>query len=131
MVFLDETSKDGRHAYRRYAWSKINTKAVVKLPFSRGKRRSILALLDHKGFVSWKTTEGTFTRTSFHAAILEIVIPKLNPWPLPRSILVMDNAKIHMYQELEMVVHQPGARLLFLPPYTPELNPIEICFGLL
>ena len=41
----------------------------------------------------------------------------------------MDNAKIHMFQELEDAVHQCGARLIFLPPYSPELNPIEVCFG--
>jgi hypothetical protein len=62
LLFIDETSKDGRHAYRRYAWSKRNTPAVVKLPFRRGERVSILAALDHRGFVSWETTRGTFTR---------------------------------------------------------------------
>lgn len=41
----------------------------------------------------------------------------------------MDNAKIHMFKELEDAVHQCGARLIFLPPYSPELNPIEVCFG--
>ena len=41
----------------------------------------------------------------------------------------MDNAKIHMFQELEDAVHQCGARLIFLSPYSPELNPIEVCFG--
>ena len=131
MIFLDETSKDGRDAYRRYAWSKRNTKAVVKLPFSRGKRLSILAALSHAGFISWETTSGTFTRTSFHDAFMKIVIPKLNPWPLPNSIIIMDNAKIHQYLELENIIHQTGARLIFLPSYTPELNPIEISFGLL
>jgi hypothetical protein len=129
VIFLDETSKDGRHAYRRYGWSERNPKCVVKLPFSRGKRRSILAALDHRGFSSWATTDGTFTRTSFHHAFVAHVIPLLNPWPLPRSIVILDNAKIHLYQELEAAIHQVGARLLFLPPYCPELNPIELCFG--
>ena len=129
LVFIDETSKDGRHAQRRYAWSLRNTKAVVKLPFSRGERLSIIAALDCTGFIGWETTEGTFTRESFHKAFVKHVVPKLNPWPLPRSILVLDNAKIHLYKELENVIHQCGARLLFLPPYSPELNPIELCFG--
>ncbi|KAJ0391409.1 hypothetical protein ATCC90586_003900 [Pythium insidiosum] len=101
LLFIDETSKDGRHAYRRYAWSKRNTPVIVKLPFRRGKRVSILAALDCQGFVSWETTPGTFTRRSFHEAFIRKVLPLLNPWPLPRSIVVIDNAKIHMYQELE------------------------------
>lgn len=129
LVFIDETSKDGRHAYRRYARSKRGTKAVVKLPFARGKRVSILAALNIDGFMSWATTRGTFSRQNFHNAFAATVVPKLNPWPLPNSIVIMDNAKIHMYKELEDVIHQCGARLLFLPPYSPQLNPIEVCFG--
>ena len=129
LVFLDETSKDGRDAFRRYARSKKGTKAVVKLPFSRGSRVSVMAALDSKGFMSWRCTEGTFTRSKFHDAFAEAVVPHLNPWPLPRSIVIMDNAKIHMFKELQDTVHQCGAKLLFLPPYSSELNPIEIAFG--
>lgn len=57
------------------------------------------------------------------------MVPLLNPWSLPRSIVVLDNAKIHMYEELQQVIQQTGARLLFLPPYSPQLNPIEVCFS--
>lgn len=126
---MDETSKDGRDAFRKYARSKRGTKAVVKLPFSRGKRVSILAAIDTNGFFAWKTTRGTYDRIAFHEAFAETIVPHLNPWPLPRSIVILDNAKIHMYKELEEVIHQCGARLIFLPPYSPELNPIEVCFG--
>ena len=129
LVFVDETSKDGRDAFRRYARSERGTKAVVRLPFSRGNRISILAALDYTGFMSWKCTAGTFSRRGFNNAFSEKVVPFLNPWPLPRSIVIMDNAKIHMFQELENAVHQCGARLIYLPPYSPELNPIEVCFG--
>ena len=129
LIFIDETSKDGRDAFRRYARSKRGTKATVRLPFSRGNRVSVLAVLDHTGFMSWKCTSGTFSRKKFHNAFSEKVVPFLNPWPLPRSIVIMDNAKIHMFKELEDAVHQCGARLLFVPPYSPELNPIEVCFG--
>ena len=109
----------------------MGTKVHVKLPFSRGTRVSIFAALNVKGFIAWETTRGTFTRRKFHDAFAAHVIPKLNPWPLPNSIVIMDNAKIHMNRELEESVHQCGARLLFLPPHPPQLNPIEVCFGLL
>ena len=100
LIFIDETSKDGRDAYRKYARSKRGTTAVVKLPFSRGRRVSVLAALDVYGFCAWKTTRGTFTRKSFHDGFCSEIIPLLNPWLLPRSIVVMDNAKIHAYKEL-------------------------------
>ncbi|KAG6942303.1 hypothetical protein JG688_00018199 [Phytophthora aleatoria] len=81
LLFIAETSKDGRHAYRRYAWSRRNRKAVVRLPFSRGERRSILAALDHQGLVAWTSTPGTFTRNTFHRAFIPKIVPLLNPWP--------------------------------------------------
>jgi transposase len=59
----------------------------------------------------------------------EKIVPYLNPWPLPRSILVLDNAKIHMYKELEAIMHSRGAMIFFLPPYSPQLNPIEVAFA--
>ena len=129
MVFIDETSKDGRDAYRKYAWGPKGQKVPVKLPFARGKRLSILAALDHKGFLAWETTPGTFSRHEFHYAFANKILPTINPWPLPRSIIVMDNAKIHLYSGLEDMVHKAGAILMFLPPYSPELNPIEMSFG--
>lgn len=90
-----------------------------------------MAALDVNGFFGWDWTDGTFMRGRFHRAFLSRVVPKLNPWPLPRSLVIMDNAKIHAYPELEQAIHQCGAHLLFLPPYCPQLNPIENCFGLL
>ena len=129
LIFIDETSKDGRDAFRRYARSKKGTKAVVRLPFSRGNRVSVLASLDYTGFMSWKCTSGTYSRKRFHNAFSEKIVPHLNPWPGPRSIVIMDNAKIQMFKESEDAVHQCGARLIYLPPYSPELNPIEVCFG--
>lgn len=129
LVFVDETSKDGRDAYRKYARSPVGEKAVVRLPFRRGHRVSVLAAVNADGFIGWKTTRDTFTRQKFHDAFAECVIPKLNPYPLPNSIVIMDNAKIHMYRELEEAIHQCGALLIYLPPYAPQLNPIEVCFG--
>lgn len=103
LLFIDETSKDGRHAYRRYAWSRRNQKAVVKLTLSRGHQRSVLAALDHNRFAAWDSTVETYTRRSFHRAFLTKIVPLLNPWPLARSIVILDNAKIHQYKELEDV----------------------------
>ena len=102
---------------------------MVRIPFARGNRVSVMAALSTEGFIGWKCTEGTFTRNTFYDAFCEKVIPHLNPWPLPRSIVILDNAKIHMFKELENAIYQCGARIIYLPPYCPELNPIEVCFG--
>lgn len=129
LVFIDESSKDGRAALRRYAWSKKGEPAIVILPFSRGKRVSLLAAMDKNGFQGWSTTSGTFTRTSFHQAFLQNILPLLNPYPLPNSIVIMDNARIHMYSQLEEAIATRGALLFYLPPYSPQLNSIEVGFS--
>ncbi|DAZ98854.1 TPA: hypothetical protein N0F65_002579 [Lagenidium giganteum] len=64
-----------------------------------------------------ETTRGTLTCVVFHIAFLRQVIPRLNPWPIPRSIVVLDNTKSHA---LEDFVHACGAILLYLPPYSPH-----------
>jgi hypothetical protein len=129
-VFVDEVSKDGRAALRQYAWSTRGTPAVVSLPFSRGIRISALAAFNSKGFLSWKCTRGTFTRHLFHDAFVKNILPCLNPYPFPNSIIILDNARIHMYRELEEAIATRGALLFFLPPYSPQLNPIEVGFSL-
>ncbi|KAE9334427.1 hypothetical protein PF008_g13976 [Phytophthora fragariae] len=129
LVFVDETSKNGLDSMRRYAWSARGTRAIVRVPFARGKRVSILAACDVTGFIGWQSTPETFTRLKFHRAFVKSVLPHLTPWPLPRSIVVIDNARIHMYAELEQAVHACGAILLYLPPYCPQFNPIEVMFG--
>jgi transposase len=50
---------------------------------------------------------------------------------MSRSIVVLDNAKIHMYQELQQVIQRSGAVLMFIRPNSPQLNPIEKGFALL
>jgi len=131
IIFVDETSKDRRDCLRRYARSKRGSPAVVCLPFARGKRISIIAAITTDGFLGFDHTNGTFTREQFHESFVKHVIPRLQPWPLPQSIVIMDNAKIHCYPELFEAIHLTDAKLIFLPPYSPELNPIETCFSLL
>jgi len=131
LVFIDESSKDGRDAVRSRAWAPRGERAVAEIPFTRGSRVSVLAAFGSSGFIAWDSIEGTFTRQVFHDSFLQHVFPKLNPWPLPRSIVIMDNARIHMYRGLDMLIQQAGALLFYLPPYSPQLNPIEVGFSLL
>lgn len=109
---------------RTHAWSRRNSVTVVDFPFRRGERVSVFAAMGTSSFVAREMTRGTFSRKNVHSAFHEEIAPYLNPWPLPRSIVIHDNAKIHMYRELEDLVHSRGALLFFSPPYCPQLNPI-------
>ncbi|KAG6960513.1 hypothetical protein JG687_00008178 [Phytophthora cactorum] len=128
-VFVDvnETSKDGRSVLRRRGWSARNTPVNVSIPFSREKRASIRAAMDVTGFFAWGMTNDIFTRHNFHDVFKNKIAPFLNPWPIPHSIVVLDNSKIHMYQELQDLIHATGALLFFLPPYPPPPPPRPEC----
>ena len=56
-------------------------------------------------------------------------MPNMNPFPGPNSVLVLDNASIHKDGYLKRILEGQGMRLLFLPPYSPYLNPIELDFN--
>jgi len=58
--------------------------------------------VDINGYFGWGMTDGTFDSEKIHAVMNDKIIPYLNPYPLPRSIIIMDNAKVHMYQKLIM-----------------------------
>ena len=131
LVFVDETSKDARAMYRDYGWAKKGQRAHCRRKFMRGPRRSILAALSVDGFLGYAAIVGTYTRDVFHQAFLHAILPHLNPYPAPNSIVVLDNASIHRYPELEECIRMHGARLVYLPPYSPQLNPIEYAFNCL
>ncbi|DBA02335.1 TPA: hypothetical protein N0F65_006210 [Lagenidium giganteum] len=115
VVCVDETRKNGTDSARRFAWSRRGEKPIVRVPFSRGNRVTALAACDSNGFIAWTATRGTF--------FTQTVVPKPNPWPLPHSIVVIDNARIHMYPQIAEVIEQCGAIRTYLPPYCPHLSP--------
>ena len=53
----------------------------------------------------------------------------MQPWPLPNSVLVMDNAAIHRVDGVREMIEAHGSRLIYLPAYSPDLNPIEEAFS--
>ncbi len=79
LIFMDETSKDGRSTVRKYAWSRRGEPAIVHLPASRGKRISVLASFSTTGFNHFESIEGTYDRKTFHELFLKVVYPYLNP----------------------------------------------------
>ena len=55
----------------------------------------------------------------------------MNPYPGKNSVLIMDNARIHHNEDLVKSIEESGCRILYLPPYSPDLNPIETAFSAL
>ena len=104
----------------------------MKLPFRLGNRFSILAALDIHGFFGWEwTTSCTFRRAKFQSGFLRCFFPHLNhgrfddqssSWIMRRFTCIQNWKKLYTSAVLVF---------LFLPPYCTQINPIEVCFGLL
>jgi len=101
-------------------------------PFVRNKRFSMVAALAlDEGIIAAKVVEGSFRHDTFLEYLRDDVLPMTNPFPGPRSVIVLDNARIHHSQAIEDLVRNYGCRIEYLPPYSPDYNPIEQAFSVI
>jgi hypothetical protein len=93
-----------------------------------GTKYSILPAISLDGILHLEVVENTITGADFHHFIQGLLL-HMNKWPLPNSVLVVDNASIHKVAGIREMVEEQGTRLLFLPVYSPDFNPIELAFS--
>jgi len=62
-------------------------------------------------------------------SFVEVLLDNMSPYPLPNSVVVCDNASAHHFDDLRAIIEARGCRLLYLPPYSPDFNPIEEGFS--
>ncbi|GJF00404.1 transposase domain-containing protein [Phanerochaete sordida] len=128
-AFLDETHKDERTKRRRKGRAKRGHRARRRGVFVRGKRYTLEGCLTVDGIVASTVVPGSMTRELFLEFLEHHVMPLTSPYPGPMSILVMDNARIHYGAEITELAERFGVRIMYLPPYSPDLNPIEEAFS--
>jgi len=129
VVTVDESSKDDRTIFRRRGRAPRGVRAEIEANFVRGERWSIEAALGVEGYVAVRAVPGSVDGDEFFDFIVNDVLPQMNPYPQDRSVLILDNCAIHKSTALREVVEAHGCRLFFLPPYSPDLNPIEESFS--
>lgn len=88
----------------------------------------MLPALSLDGILHLEVVENAVTGAAFRRFV-EDLLPRMNKWPLPNSVLVVDNASIHKVAGIRELVEGHGMRLMFLPSYSPDLNPIELAFS--
>jgi transposase len=96
--------------------------------FLRGTKYSMLPALSLDGILHLEVVENAITGEDF-CHFVEGLLPRMNEYPLPNSVLVIDNASIHKVAGVREMVEERGARLLYLPAYSPDFNPIELAFS--
>jgi len=126
LVFLDECGFS-LNLHRLYGWTIGGGRCVDAVPFERGPNRSVLGAFSlptpdcPTGMRALWQKLGAWTRATFEAFLQDGLLPGLEPG----SVLVLDNASIHRGGAIRELVEKAGCSLLYLPPYSPDFNPIE------
>jgi transposase len=108
-----------------YAWSRRGERARVKAPRNWGKNVTLLASITAEGVGPCLAVEGPTTREVFEAYLERVLAPTLRPG----RIVVLDNLSAHKGGRVREIVERRGCELFHLPPYSPDLNPIEEAFA--
>ena len=130
-VFVDESGSDERTGDRTHGYSKRGVPARIARWLRSRTRVSVLPAYTVEGYIDFITFEGTCNAEIFEGFILGNVLPKMNAWPGERSVLVMDNASIHhsRIDSIKEACRHKKVKVVFLPPYSPDYNPIEESFN--
>lgn len=130
LVFVDETHCTHANARRKYGWSEYGRPAWSYCENSGGNGGvSAIAALALDGVMSVSTAD-IVDGDVFIDVLKNDILPKMNAYPSPRSVLVLDNASVHMKPAIIHACQLLGVVCLFLPPYSYDLNPIEKVFHL-
>ena len=122
--FVDETSTNLTYC-RRYARAEGGQRAGQATPLHGGPNVTLVAALTPTGLQAVMTVSGAVNGPVFAAYLTQVLGPTL----VPGHVVVLDNLPAHKVAGLAELVEARGARLLYLPPYSPDFNPIELAFS--
>ena len=124
IVFIDETGLNTKMARPR-GRSKKGRRLVASIPHGHWKTMTFIGGLRHDGMTAPWVLDGPMDDPAFIAYIKTQLAPTLNEG----DVVVADNLPAHKVAAAEAAIKERGAWLLFLPPYSPDLNPIELAFS--
>jgi transposase len=123
-VFLDESGVT-TDLIRRYGRSPRGQRLIDHAPFGHWQTHTILAALRVEGLTAPAVFDGPLDNPSFLAYVQQVLVPTLRPG----DIVVLDNLIIHKQGPVRVAIEAVGATVRFLPPYSPDFNPIELAFA--
>ncbi|KEP50069.1 DDE family endonuclease, partial [Rhizoctonia solani 123E] len=127
-VCVDETGCTRNTTKRRWGWSPIGIRAFYGEYSVRGERYTLLPALSLDGVLHLDIFCCSVNSDLFDLFIMRL-LDQMNPWPQRNSVIILDNASIHKSANIRAMVEARGCRLLYLPAYSPDLNPIEQLFA--
>jgi len=124
LVFIDETWVKTNMAPLR-GWGPKGARLLGRAPHGKWRTLTFLAALRASGLTAPCVFNGPINGEAFRAWVAQMLVETLSPG----DIVVLDNLGSHKGEETRRLIREAGARLWFLPPYSPDLNPIEQTFS--
>ena len=124
LVFIDETGTSTQMS-RRYGRCAKKQRLIGKAPWGQWKTTTFIAALRSKALTAPRVLDGALNGESFRAWVQQCLLPTLRPG----DGVVMDNLAAHKVSGIGQAIESSGAKLFYLPPYSPDLNPIEFAFS--
>jgi transposase len=124
VVFVDETAANTT-LDRRYGYAPRGEPVVGTVPHGHYKSLTFTAALRADGMTAAQVLDGPMTAARFREYVTGVPVPSLRPG----DTVVLDNLPCHKSAAVRAAVEAAGCRLAFLPPYSPDLNPIELAFA--
>jgi transposase len=124
LVFIDETWAK-TNMTRTHGRCARGERLLAKVPHGRWRTLTFLAGLRHDGITAPCVLDGPINGRAFLAYVEQLLVPTLKPG----DIVIIDNLGSHKGKAVRQALRKVGAKLFFLPPYSPDLNPIEQVFA--
>lgn len=124
LVFIDETSLNTKMTRLR-GRAPRGRRLKARAPFGKWGTQTLIAGLRHQGLSAPWVIKGAMDRAAFNVYVETQLAPTLRPG----DIVILDNLSVHKSAKAEALIRARGAWMLFLPQYSPDLNPIEMAFS--
>jgi transposase len=124
LLFLDETGAK-TNMTRLYGWGPRSERVIEAVPHGHWKTTTLVQVIDYRGCRAAMTTDGPMNAWIFDKFVDWLLLPALRSG----DILIMDNLSSHKNASTLLKIESKGVEVRFLPPYSPDLNPIEKIFS--
>jgi transposase len=124
LVFVDEMGTNTSLS-PVYGWAKKGERAYCSVPRNRGPNTTLLSSMSISGIGPSLAVEGATNREVFETYVERVLAPRLRPG----QVVVMDNLTAHKGDKVKELIEEHGCHLIYLPPYSPDFNPIEEAFA--
>jgi len=124
LVFIDEAGASTKMA-RRYGRAAKGARCRASVPHGHWKTTTFVGALRHDRMTAPMVLDGPMNGAAFQAYVEQVLAPTLRPG----DIVVLDNLPAHKPAAVRQAIEASGAELRFLPPYSPDFNPIEMAFS--